>query len=61
MKKVFEINPKIYSEDIVNQAISGFEEVSEIKLENNKIIINSDESDEIFNEFMNYCISLIND
>ena len=59
--KEFEINTEIYSENVVAQAISDFEEVSEIKLENNKLIINSEDSEEIFNEFMNYCISLISE
>lgn len=59
--KEFEINTEIYSENIIVQAISDFEEVSEIKIENNKIIINSEDSEEIFNEFMNYCISLISE
>ena len=61
MKKEFEINTEIYSENVVAQAISDFEEVSEIKLENNKLIIYSEDSEEIFNEFMNYCISLISE
>jgi len=61
MKKEFDINTGIYSENIIAQAISDFEEVSEIKLENNKLIINSEDSEEIFNEFMNYCISLISE
>jgi len=61
MKKEFEINTEIYSEKIINEAISDFEEVWDIKFENNKLIINSDDSEEIFNEFMNYCISLISE
>lgn len=64
MKKEFEINSEIYSEDIVNQAISDFEEVSVIKYENNNIQIEWNsvkDINEIFNELMNYIIWLIND
>ena len=61
MIKEFEINPEIYSENIINQAIIDFEEVSEIKFKKNNIIIDSEDSEEIFNEFMNYCISLISE
>jgi hypothetical protein len=59
MKKEFEINNEIYSEDIVNQAISDFEEVATIKYEDNKIKLkgdNEEEIDEIFNELMNYIV-----
>jgi len=59
--KEFEINTGIYPENVITQAISDFEEVSEIKLENNKLIITSEDSEEIFNEFMNYCIFLISE
>ena len=59
--KEFEINTGIYPENVITQAISDFEEVSEIKFKNNTIIINSEDSEEIFNEFMNYCISLISE
>jgi hypothetical protein len=56
MKKYI-IDNEIYPENIIEQAISDFKEVSEIKFVNNEIIINSEEdSDEIFNEFMNYII-----
>lgn len=64
MKKEFEISTEIYSEDIVKQAIVDFEEVSDIKYNNGKIEIDWEseyEIDEIFNEFMNYLIWLINE
>ena len=63
MKKEFEINSEIYSEDIVNDAILAFEDVSVIIFENNKIKLEGDseiEIDEIFNELMNYVIWLVN-
>jgi len=59
MKKEFKINSEIYSEDIVNEAISAFEEVSLIKYDDNKIKIKGEteeEIDEIFNELMNYIV-----
>jgi len=64
MKKEFKINSEIYSEDIVNEAISAFEEVSLIKYDDNKIKIKGEteeEIDEIFNELMNYIVWLINE
>ncbi len=64
MKKEFEINSEIYSEDIINEAISDYEDVSNIKYENNKIKLkwdNEADIDEVFNEFVNYAIWLINE
>ena len=64
MEKKNKINTELYSEDIINQAISDFKEVSEIIFQNNNLEIKWDseeEIDEIFNEFMNYCVSLINE
>lgn len=64
MKKIFNINNTIYSDDILKQAIIDFEDVSEIKYNNEKLEINWEndvEIDEIFNEFMNYVIWLINE
>ena len=64
MKKDFKINTEIYSENIISQAIWDFSEVWKINLENNYIEIiweNEMEIDEIFNELMNYCISLISE
>ena len=64
MEKKIKINTELYSEDIINQAISDFKEVSEIIFQNNNLEIKWDseeEIDEIFNEFMNYCVSLVNE
>jgi len=64
MKKEFEINSEIYPEDIVNQAISDFEDVSKIVYEYGKIKLkweSEEEIDEIFNELINYIIWLINE
>ena len=64
MKKEFEINSEIYAENIIKQTIIDFEEVSEITYNKWKLTIsweNDIEIDEIFNEFMNYVIWLINE
>ena len=72
MKKEFEINIELYTEDIINQAISDFSEV--FKPHPNPLLIgegtikkieiewsNEEEINEIFNELMNYIIWLINE
>ena len=72
VKKEFKINIELYSEDIINQAISDFEEVFKpyskplLKGEWIEKVLeiywdSEEEIDEIFNEFMNYCISLVNE
>jgi len=64
MKKEFDINLEIYPEEKIKEAIYDFKEVWKIALENNKIIISWEsevEIEEIFNELMNYIISLINE
>ena len=64
MKKEFEINNEIYSEDIISQSILAFEEVSLIRYNNWQLEINWEndwEIDEIFNEFMNYIVWLVNE
>jgi len=64
MKKEFDINLEIYPEEKIKEAIDDFKEVWKIALENNKIIISWEsevEIEEIFNELMNYIISLINE
>ncbi len=64
MKKIYEINQKIYPISILKNAIKDFLDVSNItydkwhlKIEWNTI----EEIEEIFNEFMNYCIWLIDE
>ncbi len=64
MEKQYKIDGDIYSNEIINDAISSFSWVADIKYENNMISIsasNTSEVEEIFNEFMNYCIHLINE
>lgn len=64
MEKIYEINQKIYPVSILKNAIKDFLDVSNIiydkwhlKIEWNTI----EEIEEIFNEFMNYCIWLIDE
>ena len=61
MKHNYKINNEIYSDNIIKQAIIDFEEVCNIEYIDNILIIESDNSEEIFNEFMNYTIWLINE
>ncbi len=61
MKKEFEIDLNIYSKDLVFQAIEDFSDVWKIELDDDMIIISWDddwEIEEIFNEYMNYLLSL---
>ena len=64
MEKIYKIDSDIYSEEKIIETISDFSEVTEIKYTNweLKIIWDSEiEIEEIFNEFMNYLISNINE
>ena len=72
VKKEFKINTELYSKDIIKQAISDFEEVFKpypnplLRGEGIEKVLeiywdSEDEINEIFNEFMNYCISLVNE
>ena len=64
MEKIYKINSEIYSEEKIIETISDFSEVTEIKYINWELRIiweNDNEVNEIFNEFMNYLISNINE
>ncbi len=61
MKKNFEINLEIYSKDSIKEWILDFSEVWEITLKDTTLIVSWDtevEIEEIFNELMNYILSL---
>lgn len=63
MEKIFKLEDEIYNKNILEKAILDFSEVSEIFLQENELKIlweNESEINEIFNEFMNYCIWLFN-
>ena len=65
MKKTYSTDLEIYPQNLLLEAIDAFWEVTEITLDNiwNLIIHwdSQEEINEIFNEFMNYNISLINE
>ena len=61
MKKEFTLDLSIYSEELLKQAIWDFSEVWEIRLNKNILEISWETEqgiDEIFNELMNYVLSL---
>lgn len=64
LKKNFKINNNIYPENFILSAIEDFQEVGTINYNEWDLIIEwsvDDDLDEIFNEFMNYVIWLINE
>ena len=61
-KKTFKIDSSIYNNDFIFRAIDDFKDYYNIAFKNWEIIIEwYDNIDEIFNEFMNYVIWLINE
>ena len=61
MNKEFKIDSEIYSDDIMKEAIWDFEEVAKIELVKDWLIIEGEsdnDTEETFNELMNYVISL---
>lgn len=63
MKKFFEISFDIYPKGKILETIKIFKEITNIWFEKNKLFIeweNEDEIEEIFLEFWNYVIWLIN-
>ncbi len=61
MQKKYEISSEIYSNDSVQESIKDFSDVAKIDYKDWAISIsaeNSEESDEIFREFMNYLLSI---
>ncbi len=64
MEKKYKINTEIYPKDIIKQAIIEFKDISEINFNKTLLTINWEneiEIEEVFNEFMNYIIWLINE
>lgn len=62
MKKEFHIDTELYPKECIDEWISDFSEVASISFDWNELnIIWEDELSiqEIFNEFMNYLISII--
>ena len=64
MKKEFKINVKIYPEVNIRQSIEDFKDAWEIFYDKWILTISWEDEDdikEVFNEFMNYIIWLINE
>ncbi len=64
MNKNFEISTYFYPSEIINQAIIDFNEVTQISIQDNILTISWNDENEInniFNEFINYVIWLINE
>lgn len=64
MNKNFEISTYFYPSGIINQAIIDFNEVAQISIQDNILTISWNDENEInniFNEFINYVIWLINE
>lgn len=63
MKKNYDIDMQIYSLEAIMQAVSDFQEVVWIEFFDNFVTIEGDsdeEIEEVFNEFMNYVIWVMN-
>ena len=60
LKLNFEIDNNIYPIDLINQAISDFQEVSNITLNNNILTIEDENPEIIFSELINYVLALYN-
>ena len=64
MENKYFFDESIYSKSILEQSIKDFSDIWIIYIQNDKIVFegeNVEENDECFNEFMNYCIWLINE
>lgn len=60
----YKIDTSIYNENIIIQAIEDFKEITRITFVNNQFEIiweSVEEIEEVFNELMNYIVSLINE
>lgn len=61
MKQEKYISPRIYTEDTILRAIKDFSEVASLSYKDGILLIegeNEEEIEEIFNECMNYILSL---
>lgn len=63
MIQSYTLDTDIYPIDIILQAIEDFSELADMSIDKNTLSISADtptEIAEIFHEYMNYCIWLIN-
>jgi hypothetical protein len=60
----YNVDFSIYDKQIIERAIMDYSEVAEIKISDQNIVIagefTEEENNHIFNEFMNYVLSIIN-
>lgn len=62
LKKSFKINKNIYWEKYIKESIEDYKDIAEISYKDGEIIIEGEgDLDEIFNELMNYVISIQNE
>lgn len=62
LKKSFKVNEKLYWEKYINNSILDFKDIAKISYKKWELIIEWEtDLDEIFNELMNYVISLQNE
>lgn len=63
MKQDFTIDTQFYPEELIQKALKDFWEYGVVFVSPNISIPweSKEEIDEVFNEFMNYCISLYNE
>ncbi len=61
MEKQFKVQSDIYDISLIQEAISDFSDVADISYNNDVLNISwetKEDIDEVFNEFMNYVLSL---
>jgi hypothetical protein len=60
-KKSFKINSELYSNEVMSEAVTDFNEYwFKVSYNNEEVIIETDENvDEVFAELMNYSLSII--
>lgn len=60
-KKSFKINSELYSNEVMSESITDFNEYwFKVSYNNEEVIIETDENvDEVFAELMNYSLSII--
>lgn len=58
-KKELNFNPNVYSKEAILEAAEDYEEVTNLSVQEFKIIIEDEEADLIAYEFANYVLSLM--
>lgn len=61
-KKNFKIDSEIYGQEVIERAIADFSDIAPISFQDWELEVTSwGDMDEIFREFINYCIALYNE